>query len=496
MMRLSFILPFILLLVACEKVIVSRTGVSVDTNAFYTAYQKDPTSSWKQINYNNDTFILETVSFTVEEENDPYAVVFVCPSKRRDLPNDVFVYYATAAEMSLVDFRCRKPSDEISTRPVYGKIGGVKSASLSNPHNPQGELVHMALSSTVSLVTLEAYAANIAIGRRDAVAYKGKQSATGNFVEQPDTFFIARGFTAGLFSDSQKADLGFGESFTGYTAPFKPESLSTVQLTGQSETDDVSTELNFLSSRKSLLNLVKTNQPTFSFMPIPLDKFTGADIGGFFNQNEFNPGEGHELHASVMSSAGKVEREVRKFFTLSDAQSHTINLPKKIDFTPALSLVNNGKYQFINTSWSEYNDSASGKTELYRWIFEGASAKLAGGAKSAVGVTKVRWSVYITPGWMSKVSRTPGSFSLTLPTKYETDVTFVVRDEKRENVWSDDWSFQENTPVDWELTAFTASEKASAGDVIEYLQNRNFAENYSFTEAYFRSSASPPPSSP
>ena len=484
MIQPSYFLPVLLLMLllgGCENIdIVKRTGVSVDTNAYYTAYQKAPTDAWQQINFDNKIYTGKTLSFAMNEPTDSYGVVFVCPSKRRDLPHDIYVFYATAAEMTLLDFKCRKAQDEIVTRALYGKISGV---NLATSANSDGELVHIALSSTVSSNVLEAYAEQVPTGRRDAVAYKGKHSLAGNFIEKPEAFLITRNIGSSTSVDSEKINLGF-DSGSSYSANFNFAHESPVTISGKNDTDNMSASVSFLSQNKSLLKLFETTQTSFSFVPIPLDAFT-SKVEGFFNQNEFIPGEGHELNATVYSADGKIDREVRKFFTLSNAQPHNINLPKAIDFPVSLTPKSTGKYQFIDSTWSEYNDVGSGKTQLYRWVIDGSAADLPADKKPDVEVTKVRWNVHVTPGWISNLSRTSGSFSLTLPVNFESSA------QKRGvsvDVWSDDWSFETGTSLEWEFTAFATSDKGSSGAVIEYLLNRNIVENYTFTRASMRSS--------
>ena len=471
---------------ACERTVVSRTGVSVDTRAYYTAYQKNPTSPWRQINFNNRSYTLETQSFTVDKPTDPYAVVFVCPSKRRDVPHQVFVYYATAAEMTLLDFGCKKPPADIVKKPLYGKIGGVTLADLEDPQ--AGELVHLALSSTDSLTALEAYAAKVPVGQRDVVAFKGKQIASANVVIKPEAFVIAREVSS-LSEASERVDVAFGSALGGYSADFDPANESSVAITGVNAGEDFSAEVSFLSTNKSLLKLVQTKQQSFQFTPVPLDEFTGADLGGFFNSNEFYPGEGHELSVTVGSADGQIEREVRKFFTVSNAATHKLHLPRAIDFSPTLSLQSITQFQKMSMAWPEYEDIAAGKTQLYRWVFDGTAAQVSGEKQPDPIISQVRWYVHATPGWLNLVSETAGNLSLTLPVKYDVD---VVRDGENVDVWPDDWSFRAATTVDWTFSVFSSDEQGDSGAIVEYLLNRNIVENYTFTQVYRRSSDSPP----
>ncbi len=483
MKQIVFLLFAVFYLSACDTPVTERVGVSVDTNAYYTAFQKSPTTPWTQINYNNAAYEPETLSFTVEELTDSYAAVFVCPSTRRDVSHKVYSYYATAAEMTLLDFTCKKPPGDILQSAMHGTISGVSLATLSNP---RGELVHLALSSTQSLVALEAFAAEVPIGKRDVVAMKGLQKIGENIIDTPTQFAIFRGF-ASLTEKSQRADFGFSRSIAGYAADFNTADEATVTIIGTSANDTLLTEVSFLSRNKSLLNLVSTNQISWKFLPVPLDALTNADLGGFFNINEFQPGEGHELSAIVMTSDGKADREVRKFFTVSET-SHTLNIPKKIDSSPTLLLNSVDQLQSIDAAWLEYKDSTSGKTQLYRWTFEGTAGKLTGDDAPDVEITKLQWFVHATPGWLNNATRTVGAYSFSLPVKYDS---VVVSNGKKIDVWSDAWSFQSGTPINWEFTAFTTDENGSSGAIIEYLLNRNFVENYRISQAHLRSSISP-----
>ena len=481
---ISYFLPVFLLLSGCEKVnVVERVGVSVDTNAYYTAYRKNPLDPWEQINFNNADFTLETLTFTVEELSDPYSVVFVCPSSKRDLPHEVFVYHATAAEMTLLDFKCRKSASEIKQRALYGTIGGVNVATLSNR---QGELVHMSLSATTTTNALEAFAAEVPIGARDVIAVKGLQSQTDNIIEAANEFYIRREVVSALTEKSQKVDIGFGEDYGGFWAVFDQAKKSHVTITGKKDTDNISAKVGFLSRNKSLLTLAQSNQTEFDFVPVPLAEYTGL-FDGFPGKNEFQPNEGHELSAIVASPSGQTERAVRKFFTQSDRLTHVISLPKEIDSAPTLSLINSDKFETINTTWSEYKDPDSGETQLYRWIFKGETAEMPTDVEREVEVSSLNWHVHVTPGWINRLARTSGKYSLVLPVKYPA---FAQSGGKSVNVWSDDWSFKIGTPIDWELTAFTTSKTGNPGVMIDYMLNRNIVEDYSFTESFLRSTVS------
>ena len=58
-------------------------------------------------------------------------------------------------------------------------------------------------------------------------------------------------------------------------------------------------------------------------------------------QQEFYPGEGHELIVRTNNAEGLVSRQVSKFFTgTNENKVFNVKLPKAIDSTPSLALQN------------------------------------------------------------------------------------------------------------------------------------------------------------
>lgn len=485
------IISLSLLLFACDKVVVvERTSVSVDTNAYYTAFQKNPDEEWNEINFNNDAYLPETYTLTIEELNDPYAVVFVCPSDKSHLPHQVFVYYATPQEMRLIDFTCRIAPEEIKYRPVYGKINGVERATLNNP---QGELVHLALSNSVSLNILGAYAAEVAKGRRDIVAFKGKHALNDIEVESPESFLIFRRVTDGANLNALRADAGFTSTDAGYAAPFNLDARSTVVVNGLNAGEVADSEVRFVSTNKSVLHLVKSKENNFSFLPVPLKASTKELGDTFSNPDEFDKHEGHEINVKVMDNSGNIDRQVTKFFTLSNAQQHVVNFPDPLDTMPNLSSQTSGKYQIISATWNEYNDELDGEAKLYRWIFEGQAADPAVDTTSnssvvANRIDNVRWVVNISPAWLKLTNRTPGVFSFSLPKNF---ISRVERNNSIVDVWSDDWGFKAGTAISWEFGVYSASDSGNVENIVDYLINRNIVENFSLSEVHARATTLP-----
>jgi len=481
-----WILLFLLipLLLACEALSnkVDHSSVSVDTNAHYAVYQKAPTKEWIPITSNNLFFGFKTVTFTVDDEQSAYGIVFVCPSSRTDRPHEVHVYYSTKAEMSLIDFNCRKPVDEIIEKPLYGNLVGVRMGDIST----EGEYVRLALSSNVMLDAWEAYAAIVRAGTRDIVAVKGSQPVAGE-IEKKD-FLIRRKVQLPISDDPFKIDIDFsGSSLSYFNKAFDSDSESTVNITGASAEDVIKANIGFLSRNKTQLNLVSSNQSSFTFLPVPLEEFTGV-VNEFVNRFEFNPGEGHELLVSV-SADDKITREVSKFFTTSEGEVHALNLPKPISAPPLLALRQVGGLQSLALNWRAYQDDASGITRMYRWVVDGFAAPALETKPASVAVEQVRWHINVTPGWLNTFGITSGEYTLVIPTHFEGapgNVTITDND-----FWRQEWSFQTRSPVGWQMSAISVTRDNKAEAVIDYLLNRNFDESLQFSQVYTRSTSNP-----
>jgi len=471
-------------LAACENT-VKHISMTVDTNAYYSAYQRKPADEWRPLDYGNSRYDIRTLTFNVENENTPYSLVFVCPSSRGDLPHEVYVYYSTAKEMNLIDFKCRRAAVDIITKPLYGKVLGVNTA---DSINTQGEFVHLGLSRDVSLNVHEAYAAIVASGQRDIVGYKGKQAIDSNIVQSPEKFIIQRGISLALTEKPQEVDVDFsGDSSTFYTKDFNPTSISTVSISGLAENEQLSAKVGFLSEKKTYLELASSKASSFSFLPVPLTNAEDVDDASFSN---FNLGEGHELEVNVLDDEGKVSRQARKFFTESNSEVHEMRLPPVISNTPALSLQNQGDLQQISASWKQYqtgDDELSAK--LYRWELTGIAAPYLETEKPATIVGAVKWIISITPGWLEGSSNSGGSYAMRLPTDFDTDV-FGPQGDKF-YVWRKEWGFRASSPVDWEMSAISVSDNANSQDVVDYTLNRNFVRNFSYGQVYLRDSITP-----
>lgn len=476
----------VVLLSGCEQIInaVDHEAVTVDTNAYYSVYQKTSSDSWRIMTSDNINFGLQTTTFTLGDSQSAFGVVFVCPSRRADRPHEVHVYYSTKAELELVDFNCRKSLDEIIEKPLYGAVKGVAIASSVNP---DGEFVRLAMSRDVALDAWEAYAVMVRTGTRDVVGLKGKQAADG--LVKSEKFLIRRKVQLAASAVPFPLDVDFsGVDFSFYTENFDENSRSIVNITGKNQGDIIQSNLAFLSRNKTVLDLVSSTEDSFSFLPIPLKKYTQT-VDDFVNRFEFNPGEGHELLVSANSSTdGAVTRETSKFFTVSEAVVHEMHLPKAISDAnrPSLALVNTGDMQRIALKWNKYQDPESGETKIYRWKVEGLAGEPLPDKKPAEDVGQVNWFITVTPGWLNSVGSTDGKYALVIPTHFENGQSDGSID--KDDYWHKEWGFKASTPVSWQMSAVSAAQNNKAEDVIDYLLNRNIGDDLQFSQVYVRSS--------
>ncbi len=480
--RLIVVSCFVPLFSACDNT-VSHTSMTLDSNAYYAVYQKSPTDKWRVISYNDTRYGLKTVTFTLEDDTTPYTLVFVCPSNRGDNPHEIFVYYATAKEMDLVDFKCRRANEDIIKKPVYGKVEGV---SIVDSKNSLGEIAYIALSKDVSLNAHEGYAAIVQSGRRDAVAYKGKQKENGLDAIEPEEFYIERGVLLALTTNPQAVDIDFSGKKNGvYVGKFATGVSSSVEIFGLGDNESVRSKLGFLSGKKSYLELKESAATNFSFVDVPL---TLAAEDATLEESNFHPGEGHELIVDVFDENGSEIKKFTKLFTIPENKKHAIRLPTELSDKTTTKLNNVGNLQEIVFNWKAYQSNEMA-AELYRWQFIGIAAPYNEDEKPDVDVNQVKWSVYVTKGWLDHMSETTGSYTLKLP----TDFNVVVNDSLGDPiyVWRKEWGFRESTPIEWEMGAITISAEGRSNDVVEYLMNRNFNKSYSFSQANIRGSTQP-----
>ena len=489
LIKVLSLMTLIFLLSACEQLrnAVSHTAVTVDTNANYSAYQKTSADSWKVIAEQNSTFGFKTNTFTVDDPQSAYGLVFVCPSERADLPHEVHVYYSTEEEMELIDFNCRKSLDDIIEKPIYGTIKGVKMAELDGSANPEGEFVKLAVAKDLTLDAWEAYAVMVRTGTRDIVGLKGKQSVTG--VIKPEKFLIRRRVQLAASAVPLILDVDFSDdSFLYFSRAFNENARSNVNILGRNDGDVIRSSLSFISRYKTVLNLETSTQDSFSFLPVPLDEYTET-INDFTEPSEFNPGEGHELIVSEVSVASEnkeqVNREVSKFFTNSEGINHEMVLPKAISNQPLVALRNVGDMQSIVLNWKDYQDSAVGKTRLYRWEIEGLAAAPLEKKLPKKNIEQVKWFVSVTPGWLKAVGDTDGNHILIIPTHYKKGAS--GGEVSVDDSWLKEWGFKHTTSVSWKMSAVSVAHTNTAQEVIDYLLNRNISDNLQFSQVFVHS---------
>ncbi len=488
----------LLVLGACDSV-VEKTAVSINTNAYYTVYQDTLNGEWQTrlTSYNNPFYRTKTISFTLPTAESPFGIAFVCPSVGGTKPHEVYAFFATPGELDEVDFNCKRAQEDIVMRPIYGKIQGIK---IAEPNSPQGEKAFISLDKAVSVRAWEAYAATAQAGSRDIMAYKGQQAVSGEDIT-PEVFYIKREAARGVTSEAARVDIDFtGKDIGAYTALFDPNNLSTVTVSGLAEGELASSKVGFLSNKKSFLTLKETQETSFSFLPVPLEIFTGT-LAGFTNKNEFNPGEGHELEVAVKDDAGKPLRVAHKIFTLSNGVNHQIVLPKALDSAPIVGLKNKGEVQQLLLNWSAFQDNAGRETKVYRWVLQGLAADADKKHPAEFPVGDLTWIVHITPGWLSKVANSTRNYAVILPEAFKVNLT----DSKGEPqyTWRQEWGFKVSTPLNWEFVAISVKGAFTAKDIVDYYLNRDFnilsegaggeysALNFEYAESFARASVSP-----
>ena len=496
--RFVILLLSVFFLVACEKV-TQKSAVSINSSAYYTAFQDSVSTDWQtRLNGQVNTgYRPISISFTVENKDAPFSVGFACPSAKGTKPHEVFIFYATPAEMDTVNFNCKRAIDDIALRPLYGKISGV---SLPTLVSPQGEKAVLSFSREKTIEGWEAYASMERTGVRDLVAYKRDQ-----FEPEPwkhKTFYLKR--KAALEIDEKPeyilADFD-GSEIAAYIKDFDLNAISTVNLGGVGAGDVIESRVGFLSDNNSYLPLITSNATSFNFLPAPLKLYTGS-LPGFTNQDEFNPGEGHEMQISVLGPTDQQPiRTAYKFFSESNNVTHDLVIPKAVDVQPVVGSANVKEFQQLILNWGAYNDVNAEKTQLYRWHFKGSAAAPHKDYPTSVNTGEVEWIVHVTPGWIKSVSGSNSNYSLILP----TDLDVNVKNTKGEAVytWRQEWSFEPSSSLDWEFAAIVVNDKFSAEDVVEYYLNKNFdildkaangtysASDFVFGESFVRGSVTP-----
>jgi len=493
--KLLALMLIALYLSACEQIknAVDHSAISVDTNAYYSVYQKSNSDSWRPIIKDNLSFGLKTLTFNLDDADAGFGVVFVCPSSRPERPHEVHVYYSTKSEMELINFNCRKSLDDIIEKPIYGSVNGV---DMGDTANPDGEFARLALSNDVALDVWEAYAAVVRTGIRDIVGVKGKHAGDGGILAEQ--FLIRRRVQLAASEVPHTQDVDFtGTDLSFFTKKFDENSRSVVNITGMDQGDVIQSNISFLSRNKTVLDLLSSTQDSFSFLPVPLGAFTET-VDDFINAFEFNPGEGHELLVSAQSSNGLVTREVSKFFTVSEGMVHDLNLPAAIADQPLLKLEKIDDMQRIFLTWNKYQDPASGNTRLYRWEVQGEAAVHLPDKVPAETIGRVKWHITVTPGWLNSVGATGTNYTLLVPTHYEDGLSDGVID--KDDAWRKEWGFKATTPVDWQMSVISVTqsdedndgiEDNNAGNVIDYLLNRNIGENLQYSQVYVSSTTEP-----
>jgi len=480
LMKVIFILICCFLL-ACENK-TTNVAVTLDTNAYFAIFQAEPNAKWRNVFRRNDPFSVKTVTFTTDKTTTPYTMVFVCPSSRKDKPNEVHIFYSTPADMALLEFRCKVNVEDIQRKAVFGRITGLSPATLDNP---QGELFRVALSPEITITSLDAYAEMLRIGKRDFVGFIGKENANGEV--SPERFYLRRTISLAdtIVPQDEKIDLS-GKDSVSYIENFDQSKRSSINVTGVSEGETVSSIVGFLSLNKTFLTLAESQQTNFDFFPVPLKIYDFDADDSSAHRDEFNPGEGQEITVSVSDSQGFVNRKATKFFAESKAETHNIIVPPALSAPPTFALSDyNVDLQSIRVAWEKYQDNSIGVANLYQWEFLGIAAKFLEDNKPAVVSDQTKWIVSVSPGWLRETSRSDDNFTLVLPEAFPYDE--VNDDNEVVSFWRQEWGFQSSSSVDWKLGAYVAdinideengiSDNSLPGLLVDYILNRKVSSN-------------------
>ncbi|MDX1810593.1 MAG: hypothetical protein R3240_01480 [Gammaproteobacteria bacterium] len=455
-----------LLLFACDvNTPVQKSAVSINSRAFFTVFQEGPGAPFESrlIGQNNTTYRPISISFTVPKPDSPYTVVFVCPSKGVK-PHEVYVFYATPAEMNTINFTCKRAQDEILLRPIYGKISGV---TLPTVDSPVAEKARIAFSRDSQIDGWEGFATKVRAGQRDIIALKGAQAASGDI--DPSTLYINRGVSQGISEDSVEIDVDFtGADNKAFLADFDAANASTVNISGAAAGETIISKVGFVTTNKSYLELAASSQSSYSFIPVPLGRFQGA-VANFTNKAEFNPGEGHELVAEIDGSDGLPQRKVYKYFTESIGETHNVVIPRALPSQPVVGVRGKSKYQEVILNWNAYNDSAAGNTLLYRWTLQGGKAEPSADYPDESNIGEARWILQVTPGWAKAVNGSSSNFSIVLPTSFTVTGTVDKRPP-----WHEEWAFKSAADIEWEFSAVEVKSRFTAEAVVEHFLNGNF----------------------
>lgn len=452
-----------------------RSTVTVDSNAYYSAFKKSESNEWRIMRANNASFAPKTMTLTVVKDA-PYGAVFVCPAQRIGEKTTVNIYYATSAEMGFLDFSCRKTLEDTVDLPVYGELTGIEIADLDHP---TGDVVRLALSDEVTFDVWESYAANVRTGKRDFVGVKGVYE---DRKFKPKSLLVRRNINVSKLK-SGIVNLDFTEDNARLTA-FSEASRSTVNIEGLQAEEQLEADVSFISLNKTSFSLEKSISPNFKFLPMPLEKIIDSSLFSI-SPDQFYPTEGHVLSVMVKSKEGLVTRQSLKLFTESNGETHNLHLPKNILTRPQVSSKIENELQAMDLQWARYQDEEQGAARLYQWTIAGVAAKYLEDKEPAFVNDDLEWRLTVTQAWLTAIGAGKENIILSLPTYFEVgDKTGEVTEY---DYWRREWSFRPDTVISWEMSVATASADNSTESLVDYLTNKNLTDDFQFSQVYIRS---------
>jgi len=476
--RLIGVALVVLVLAGCQNLLnddaEDRSTVTVDSNAYYAVFKKSEHDEWRIMRADNTGFAPKTMTMTVSK-SAPYGAVFVCPAQRAGEKTEVHIYYATSTEMRFLDFSCRKALDDTVDLPVYGDLKGIETADYEHP---TGDVVRLALSDEVTFDAWESYAANVRLGKRDFIGVKGLYESN---VFKPKSLLVRRNIV--VSAKTGVVNLDFAQDNDDLTA-FSEASRSMVNIEGLQAEEQLEADVSFISLNKTSFSLEKSINPSFDFLPMPLEKIT-TNNSSFIASDKFHPSEGHVLSVLVKSQEGLVARQSLKLFTESNGEAHDLYLPKNITTSPLLLSKITNELQEMVLQWERYQDEKQGAARLYQWKIAGVSAEFLEDKEPAFISNDLEWHVTVTHEWLTVIGADKESIILSLPTYFE------IGDKQGEitehDYWRREWSFRPDTSTSWEMSVATASAESTTESLVDYLTNKNVTDDFQFSQVFVRS---------
>jgi len=448
-----------LLLANCSSESVDHTeqSITIHTNAVVAGYQDGPIGFWETIVQDNKGYRLFNTTFTINDRHGRFTLVIVCPSNRSATAHRVDFYYMTTNELQSLDQTCSRPTEDIETERVIGKITGID-------HQANEQAV-VALDVDNSTQVDEAYGLIVNHGLREALALKGE------LVDKriiPNRYYIKRRVTYDSLVWSRKNIDFTNPEFTG-DAEANPTQVSLGDVVLSEQEATWRSHIGFISERGVILKIAESTQPEYSFQAVPLIGNNGED---FMAKNE-----GHEIVLQTFDEKNQVARQAIRLFK-SSADRNTPNgfsliLPQpQPDFNDfILPPLKTPRYAQFEVEWEKKSEDFFGPIAIYRWTVTGDTVEKINEQVSSVTartlqISNVQWVVNISNGWLDVTEEETHLFTLPDPSKIPG--------------WQKAWGLKSGQTLDWQLQLLASHN--NAGSILHYVLHREFNDGLQFSE--------------